>query len=156
MTREELVKRLRDMANYSAGGKCALCPHEGPYPDCVECYAEIQNRAADAIERLAAYEDTGLEPEVCAAYRKFEDEAISKKVTFNRIIELMNAETEGRLIVLPCKVGTAVYRLTYNQHDGYLLEPSFFKITDINSFGKTVFLTREKAEKALKETEGEE
>ena len=42
--------------------------------------------------RLAAYEDTGLAPEDCAAYKKFEDNLCSSGVTFSRIIELVNAE----------------------------------------------------------------
>lgn len=52
-------------------------------------------------DRLAAYEDTGLEPAMCANYKTFEDEAISKGVTFKRIIALMEADRTGRLVVLP-------------------------------------------------------
>ena len=63
---------------------------------------------ADVFERLAEYEDTGLTPEECAEYRKFEDEAVSKGVPFSRIVELMDAEAEDRLIVLPCKPGDTV------------------------------------------------
>ena len=48
------------------------------------------------LNKLAAYEDTGLTPEVCANYKTFEDECISKGVTFSRIVELMNADAEGR------------------------------------------------------------
>lgn len=44
-----------------------------------------------AIERLAAYEDTEMEPE--------------------RVAELAQAERDGRLVVLPCKVGDTVYRV---------------------------------------------
>ena len=51
--------------------------------------------------RLAAYEDTGLEPEMCANYKTFEDEAISKGVPFRRIVALMEADKAGRLVVLP-------------------------------------------------------
>lgn len=50
-------------------------------------------------ERLAAYEDTGLEPAMCANYKAFEDEAISKGVTFKRIVELMGADKDGRVVV---------------------------------------------------------
>ena len=42
--------------------------------------------------RLAAYEDTGLAPEDCAAYKKFEDNLCASGVPFSRIIELVNAE----------------------------------------------------------------
>ena len=59
-------------------------------------------------ERLKAYEDTGLEPAMCANYKTFEDEAISKGVTFKRIVALMEADRTGRLEVLPCKVGNAL------------------------------------------------
>lgn len=110
-------------------------------------------------ERLKQYEDTGLSPEVCRNYKLFEDEAISKSVPFTRIVELMNADAEGRLIVLPCKMGGVIYRainsrpikgdkpwkyikqsrLTWNSLEGALRD-----------FGKTVFLTREAAEASLK------
>ena len=54
-------------------------------------------------ERLKAYEDTELDPEMCANYKTFEDEAISKGVPFKRIVALMEADKGGRLAVLPCK-----------------------------------------------------
>lgn len=55
----------------------------------------------EIVNRLGAYEDTGLPPEVCANYKTFEDECISKGVTFSRIVELMNADAEGRLKIVP-------------------------------------------------------
>lgn len=51
--------------------------------------------------RLGAYEDTGLEPAVCANYKTFEDEAISKGVPFKRIVALMEADRDGRVVVRP-------------------------------------------------------
>lgn len=44
--------------------------------------------------RLKEYEDTGLKPEDCGAFRAFMNEAISKGVSFNRIIELIDEEHE--------------------------------------------------------------
>ena len=102
--------------------------------------------------RLAAYEDTGLEPDVCSNYRKFEDEAISKGVTFKRIVELMNADHDGRLVVLPC--GTDVYL----ERDGYVFKADHwnhtltaFRDEPKNKSGKQIalFSTKE-AEAALK------
>lgn len=52
-------------------------------------------------DRLAAYEDTGLEPEICAEYKKFEDEIVASGKTFNHLIELLRAEKEGRVVVVP-------------------------------------------------------
>ena len=122
------------------------------------------------VERLAAYEDTGLTPEMCANYKTFEDEAISKGVTFKRIVALMEADKDGRLVVLPCKVGDTLYEVTgrktiseyrvkairvelfcvfieWEIEKGFVWQ-SLSGITQ-NEIGKTVFLTREEAEKAL-------
>ena len=52
---------------------------------------------------LRRYLDTGLTPEDCAEYKKFEDEIIASGKTFGRLIELLNADKDGRLVVLPCK-----------------------------------------------------
>ena len=122
-------------------------------------------------EDLRAYKDTGLEPAMCANYKTFEDEAISKGVTFKRIIALMEADRDGRLVVLPCKVGDVVYgfhegktilpmvaKWIETNTDGWCIAvqytpmaPRFYRFSD---FGKTVFLTREEAKKALQEMEG--
>ena len=52
-------------------------------------------------KELEAYEDTGLTPEVCAEYKKFEDEVIASGMTFGEMVELMHAEKDGRLVELP-------------------------------------------------------
>ena len=122
----------------------------------------------DAANSLAAYEDTGLEPDVCSNYRKFEDEAISKGVTFKRIVELMNADHDGRLVVLPCKVGDDAWFvrkfgeercITQREVDCVNIDSRgnvFVSARRISGgyIGKTVFLTREEAEAALKGGEG--
>ena len=126
-------------------------------------YAELRGR-------LMQYEDTGLEPAMCANYKTFEDEAISKGVPFKRIVALMEADRAGRLAVLPCKAGDTVYEVTsrktiseyrvkairvelfctFIEWDivaGYV-DKSIFGVP-VDEIGKTVFLTREEAEKAL-------
>lgn len=116
--------------------------------------------------RLADYEETGLEPEICANYKQFEDEAVSKGVPFSRIVELMEADQDGRLVVLPCKVGDSVYDI----RDGTpyatrVLNFSYFgdhwacrtvsSYPNLEQFGEKVFLTREEAEAALEAQKGE-
>ena len=113
-------------------------------------------------ERLKAYEDTKLEPAMCANYKTFEDEAISKGVTFKRIVALMEADRAGRLVVLPCKVGDTVYFALL----GKIIEKQVFSIVSFSNstriycggtseyfrpedIGKTFFLTREEAKRAL-------
>lgn len=119
-------------------------------------YAELRGR-------LMQYEDTGLEPAMCANYKTFEDEAISKGVPFKRIVALMEADRAGRLVVLPCKVGDTLFRVFAGEiFEHRVGSMKYFAIQgrwDIetypfcpcveSSIGKTIFLTREEAEKAL-------
>ena len=111
---------------------------------------------ADFVDRLAAYEDIA---ELCGG--------------FDRLRELAEADKEGRVVVLPCKVGDTVWAnldgmrhprkcviefanigshvttIVFSTVDGlreqYGVNPS--------SFGKTVFLSREEAEKAMEVSE---
>ena len=127
-------------------------------------YAELRGR-------LMQYEDTGLEPAMCANYKTFEDEAISKGVPFKRIVELMEADRAGRLVVLPVRpvLTQSIGSMLYIIEDGEIVEDSlcealvgmgsngeinifYTTLSDQISFeqadiGKTVFLTREDAEK---------
>lgn len=74
-----------------------------------------------AIDRLAAYEDTGLEPEEIAKLQ-LAYEAMPKGVTtsvvydtcfgvpLEKIKKLLSADKDGRLVVLPCKAGDTVWK----------------------------------------------
>lgn len=169
---ERLTKRDTDGQAMMDCQKCNADwtgKHGKPMADCTALYC--RNRLKD---RLAAYEDTGLEPEMCANYKTFEDEAISKGVTFKRIVALMEANRAGRLVVLPCKVGDRLYEVTGRKTIsvykvrairvelfGLFIEWDIVEgfawqsLSGINAgeIGKTVFLTRDAAEKALKEVE---
>lgn len=111
------------------------------------------------LTRLAAYEDTGLEPE--QVHDMMTDWVVWKE-----------AEAGGRLIVLPCKVGDTIYIL---RGDGIGAHPDALKVKSIGpenstftrwligcvdesggwnvlhfgGYGRTVFRTREEAEAAL-------
>lgn len=125
-------------------------------------------------ERLKAYEDTGLGPEEVER-SKLEIEAGCVKaiartygIDINRLRKLAEAYEDGRLVVLPCKVGDGLW--TYCSHP--VEQVYSFTVTDISTLngrtvlntsrcgvinardvGKTVFRTREEAEKALEEKE---
>lgn len=126
-----------------------------------------------AMMRLAAYEDTGLEPEEVLPKDK-EDEIALKLMrladlesicSYTRLRELAEADKDGRVVVRPCKVGDTVYRIVrdadphitrdearnmYFADDMTLcVELVGGRIILSEKFGKTVFLTREEAEKAL-------
>ena len=113
--------------------------------------------------RLAAYEDTGLEPEQVLELKSFTQGGIHKiEDGWKHVQELLQAEQDGRLVVLPCKAGTLIYigsrPAIITQFFGYVRERYFHAVfcdenkgIDIpfEELGKTVFLTREEAE-ALK------
>lgn len=167
---ERLTKRDTDGQAMMDCEKCKADwtgKHGKPMVDCTVLYC--RNRLKD---RLAAYEDTCLEPEMCANYKTFEDEAISKGVTFKRIVALMEAARAGRLVVLPCKVGDRLYEVTGRKTIsvykvrairvelfGMFIEWDIVEgfvwqsLAGINAgeIGKTVFLTRKDAEEALEE-----
>ena len=81
----------------------------------------------------------------------------------NKLAAYEDAEEQGRLVILPCKVGDTVWQIikyyTFGEvgdpgEENYRIEPRTFEIQHIASFGKTVFLTREEAESALAALKG--
>lgn len=56
-------------------------------------------------ERLKAYEDAGLSPQACAEAREIEETLSGCDYSISRMVELMKADKDGRVVVLPCKVG---------------------------------------------------
>ena len=129
---------------------------------------------ADFVDRLAAYEDTGLSPEKVSWMKEVVEAAFDNDTSrIERAHNLHVADKEGRVIVLPCKVGHRVFALL--DTDKHISECEVKQIglgdeigfvvlepigargrkygVALNGFGKTVFLTREKAEKALAELE---
>lgn len=133
--------------------------------DCVDCPAFDK-----LIERLAAYEETGLTPEEIKAPFT-EDTMINLAaqalgVEPSRIRELAEADKDGRVVVLPCRQGDELW--TYCNHP--VKRVYSFTVSDVSTLngrtvlntlglwtirpediGKTVFLTREEAERALAE-----
>ena len=114
---------------------------------------------------LREYLDTGLEPAVCANYKTFENEAISKGVPFKRIVALMEADRDGRLVVRPCKMGDTLFRVFAGEilehkvrnmrylaiQERWDIDTTPFCPYVESSIGKTIFLTHEEAERALME-----
>jgi hypothetical protein len=141
------------------GGRCKIkdCPFE-----------------TAVCERLAAYEDTGIEPEavetvkLALAAKHMVDLETLNNTPISRLVELAEADKDGRLVVLPCKVGDKLYRVfageIFEQEVGIMKYFAIQERWDIetypfcpcveSSIGKTVFLSREEAEKALQEMEG--
>ena len=129
---------------------------------------------ADFVDRLAAYENTGLTPEEIKA-QFTEDTMINLAaqalgVEPSRLRELAEADKDGRCVVLQCKVGDTVWRIVRDGEphitrdevrDMYFADDMTLcvelvggRVTFTEKFRKTVFLSREEAEKALREMEG--
>ena len=78
-----------------------------------------------------------------------------KNECVKKLAEYETAEEEGRLVVLLCNLGTPVYFLRHG-FDGWRIDSRKFVYGMIGKVGKTVFLTKEEAEKALKEMKKDE
>lgn len=129
----------------------------------------VREHAMDFYWRLKAYEDTGLTPgevhSMSGEWRAMMSVLNSIGGGYTRLRELAEADKDGRLVVLPCKVDDTVYRIVrdadphitrdevrnmYFADDMTLcVELISGRIILPEKFGKTVFLTREEAEKAL-------
>ena len=124
-------------------------------------------------ERLKEYEDTGLEPEEIkdmdleVATLKTIESMYDGLGNPDHLRDLLQAEQDGRLVVLPCKAGNLIYvgrrPAIITQIFGYVRERYFHAVfcdknegIDIpfEELGKTVFLTRDEAEAELKGGEG--
>ena len=120
-------------------------------------------------EKLKAYEDTGLTPEEVNDVMAKAKLASAFGVAAERLRELAKADKDGRLMVLPCKVGDGlwtfcshpveqVYSFTVTDistlNGRTMLNTSRCGVIDARDVGKTVFLTREEAEEALEAWSG--
>ena len=128
--------------------------------------------AAAHCPMLREYLDTGLTPEEFHAYWVFLEDMIGEQKAseaLDRFRQLVKADRDGRLVVLPCGVGQRVFALLDTDKHisecevkqigmgnkiGFIgLEPIGARGREygvsLNGFGKTVFRTREEAEKAL-------
>ena len=98
----------------------------------------FRKMARDLYGRLKAYEDIA---ELCGG--------------FDRLRELAEADKDGRVIILPCKVyetdGVRVYEHTVRE---VIYETAGGPAFDKNAIGKSIFLTRAEAERAIQEMEG--
>lgn len=133
-----------------------------------------RNIPEERFLRLAAYEDTGLTPERCAEFARADAEGRyivmrdAEQEGVARLRELAEADKDGRCVVRPCKVGDKLYRVFAGEiFEHRVGSMKYFAIQgkwDIETYpflpsvesgiGKTIFLTREEAEKALQEMEG--
>lgn len=117
--------------HYDGNGYYLICSGNCETFNCGDC--GILDKIVD---RLAAYEDTGLEPEDFK--RTFTEDALLKLtgqllgVTPDRLRELAQADREGRCVALPCKIFDKVWDVIAHYQ---------FEITEIDilPYGKILF-----------------
>lgn len=164
---ERLTKRSYDTTKEN----CVCCTHFHS-PECFivegNCSAGCKWEEA-AWSRLADYEDTHMMPSDVTSMRM--DMAIIA-VLFNgvdvdKMKELTEADKNGRVMIAPCKVGDTLFRVFAGEilehkvrNMRYLAIQGRWDIDTTpfcsyveSSIGKTIFLTREEAEKALEVSE---
>lgn len=133
---------------------------------------------ANFVDRLAAYEDTGLTPgEVASLWAEWDAmmRVLNSIGSYDRLRELAEADKEGRIVILPAKT---VYELVVDAGPSCDMKcpPAFMdddgvpccdfcdkgeiivnerncRQDDVRQIGNTVWLTREEAEAALKEAQ---
>lgn len=155
------MERLTFEGNFCDISKCGycVCPYDG---NCSQ---------KQVWDRLKQFEDVFKTPEKAAWAKKTIEMAFSDDPSeAERLRELYKADRDGRCVVLPCKVGDMAYwvhngvitgchvqRIQVNRKGTFICLKSTVSHggfrTDV-CLGKTVFLTREEAEKALQEMEG--
>ena len=136
-----MMERLTFDGNFCDIAQCTSTPG-GSFCEDGTCSAR------KVWERLKAYED------------------MVRDISTDRLRELAEADKDGRVVVLPCKVGDTVYFRTYDCNGTVDLGIQPHKVTAIvghaivrgmytdvgllpGQYGVSWFLTREEAEKAL-------
>lgn len=160
---ERLTKWNESSYKHAYYPRCFKEPCYGRGCKIKDCPFEIA-----VCERLAAYEDTGLTPEEIKAPFT-EDTMINLAaqalgVETSRLRGLAEADKDGRVVVQPCRQGDELW--TYCNHP--VKRVYSFTVSDVSTLngrtvlntlglgtirpediGKTVFRTREEAERAM-------
>lgn len=141
------MKRLTNARN-----RCVFC--KAADEECAFAAGEFSAPCPDykTYQRLSAIEDI-----------------LGDDYDLDRLKELVQADREGRCVLLPCKVGDKLYKISENGVKEVVVQSIVFMLShtvnhltvhvanergamteiETKDFGKTVFLTREEAEAAL-------
>ena len=136
-TRHAYYPRCFEEPCYGSGCKIKDCPFE-----------------TAVYERLAAYEDTGLEPEavetvkLALAAKHMVDLETLNNTPISRLVELAEADKDGRVSVLPCKPGADMINKIL-PGSTYLMERVHFAVAYVNK-GNIYLMTQRAFEEGVK------
>lgn len=139
---------------------CLQCKFRHPdNGNCMEVGGFCTAVPAAYCPLLRQYLGTWMTPEQVVNAKTIIESAFADDTSkAERIRNLMAADDEGRVVVLPCEVGTATYYIhypiaVYPDKSKPEIKRGIFTLYDLDRLGHSVFLTREEAEKALQEME---
>ena len=125
------------------------------HADICNQYVKEYEQIAEWLEELKSYKDIGTLKELKELKENgtFTGLELTKlSIMQKELKKYKDLEEQGLLVRLPCKVGTEVYYiLGIPNKTPCAIDKCVFKLSDIDKIGKTVFLTREEAEKKLDE-----
>ena len=87
------MERLTFEGNFCDIAQCRELP----------CKYDANCTQKEVWERLKAYEDAGLSPQACAEAREIEETLSGCDYSISRMVELMKADKDGRVLILPHK-----------------------------------------------------
>ena len=93
------------------------------------------------------------------------EDILGNDYDLDRLKEIVEADREGKCVVLPCEIGTTVYSVRHEKvlDDDFRMSSHIersiiaqkFKLIHTDCIGKNVFLTKEEAEAALRRMQDE-
>ena len=130
----------------------------------------LTSHGSERREMICRYEDCDICEDNCPQMN--EDNCPCLKEILEKLAEYEDLEEQRRILKLPCSVGDTVYRINKGKKEPVIpmrvigiairneielviqtkdIDDDNHNLYSQNSIGKTVFLTREEAEAALKE-----
>lgn len=164
---EYVPRELCSMDRLGGVDDCDLCceyckaTEEGD-EDCRGCAIN------QCFNKLGEYENTAITPEqireIDRLYAEKCKELANITAELEKLQEYRDLDNQGKLLKLPCAVGDTIYTIYSDEDSSFVEEPKVVEVSthrvwidsayfDYDDFGKTVFLEKEAAEKALKEME---
>lgn len=156
-----VMERLTKLIN----GVIVYVGTDNPYPTGqIPCEVSPQG-VREIMGHLAAYEETELTPEEIDMDHEAAEQLrhLCRNCDLDRLEKLAEADKEGRVVVLPCKVGDTIYhigkvRTSHFETDKIIIDDEGrweiyempFALMHLPYIGESDFLTREEAETALK------
>lgn len=107
----------------------------------------IRNKAVNILRKLDS--ENGLDGDELALISSF---CLIERVENKQLKKYEDLEEQGKLLKLRVPIGTLVYEpYQFMEEGAWEIDVHKIRLEDLDKIGKTVFLTREEAEAALKE-----